>query len=92
MMLSYGQRILLVLFVLGFVGATMLAYFLHWDTHLYKRTQDTLVIIIGLFGWGWSARSIMRGGFTFPNTLALVVFAIITTMHILRALHGDLLC
>jgi len=92
MTLLHHQRILLLLYILVFSCATVLAYFLHWDTYLYKRTQDTLVIIIGIFGWGLSARSILQGGFSFPNTLALIVFTIITTMHILRAIHGDLIC
>jgi hypothetical protein len=92
MSLSTRQFVLLMVLFLGFAGATVLAYFLHWDTALYKRTQDALVVAIGSFGWALSVRSILQRGFSFSNALALITCTIILTMHMLRALHGDLLC
>jgi len=85
-------RYLLVIFFLAFAGATFLAYFLRWDAFLYKRIQDTLVIVIGGTGWIWCTRSILRGEYLPANYLAVVLLTIIITMHILRAINGDLLC
>lgn len=92
MLSKYRLPLFLSLYIFVFCAATLMAYYLHWDAFTYKRTQDTLVIIIGTVGWILSARNILMRGFSFPNTLALIVFTVITTMHVLRAMHGDLLC
>lgn len=92
MISSREQRYIFIIFFLVFAFATLLAYFFHWDAYLYKRVQDTLVIIIGVCTWIWITKVSLREELRFPEILALAVTTIIVTMHILRAINGDLLC
>jgi hypothetical protein len=92
MISSTRLRLLFVIFFLCFAAATILAYVLHWDAFLYKRVQDTLVILIGTTGWILCARKILRGKSAKAYYLAMILLTIIVTMHVLRAIHGDLLC
>ena len=69
-----------------------MAYFFHWDAYSYKRTQDILVIIIGVTAWILSANYILIEKINFFYFSALILSTIIVAMHILRAINGDLLC
>jgi hypothetical protein len=92
MKFSPRLRIFFVIFFLAFTCSTVLAHFLHWDVFLYKRTQDTLVVIIGSTAWVLCARKMLREESYMPYLIGAALSTVIVTMHVLRAIYGDLLC
>ena len=92
--MAFSRRVLILAIVcfLVFFGTTVFAHLLQWDTASFKRLEDMLVIIIGSSGWVLTARIILRNGLSFSSVLGVAVFSIIITMHVLRALHGALIC